>query len=75
MEDVLHNVHDRMLSELKDICYKDEMTYWDLKNMGRMIDIIKDITTIDAMNKADKSYDFEKEYIPNKDVTHMTTHG
>lgn len=73
MEEVLHKVHDRMLSELSDICHKEEMTYWDLKNVGRMIDVIKDITTIDAMHKADKSYDFEKEYIPNKDVT-RTTH-
>ena len=63
---VLDNVKDRMEEEIKTICYKEEMTYWDLKNLYRIIDIIKDITTIDAMHKADKSYDFEKEYIPNK---------
>lgn len=74
MDDVLHNVHDRILKEITDVCHKDEMTYWDLKNLGRMIDIIKDITTIDAMHKADKSYDFEKEYIPNKSVPNIA-HG
>lgn len=63
---VLDKVKERMEEELEDICRKEEMTYWDLKNVYRMIDIIKDITTIHAMHKADGSYDFDKEYIPNK---------
>ena len=67
---VLDDIKDRMEEELKDICHKEEMTYWDLKNAGRMVDIIKDVTTIHAMHKADGSYDFEKEYIPSKSVSH-----
>lgn len=62
---VLDTLKERMEEEIQEICRKEEMTYWDLKNVYRMVDIIKDITTIDAMHKADKSYDFEKEYIPN----------
>ena len=46
-----------MLEELKDICRKDEMTEMDLKNIYKMIDIVKDVTTIDAMIKNDHSYE------------------
>lgn len=42
-----------MEDELKSICRKDEMTSVDLENIYKIIDILKDITTIDAMHKAD----------------------
>jgi hypothetical protein len=42
-----------MEDELKTICRKDEMTSVDLENTYKIIDILKDITTIDAMHKAD----------------------
>ena len=54
---VIYDVRDRMLEELKDICRKDEMTEMDLKNIYKMIDIVKDVTTIDAMIKNDHSYE------------------
>ena len=42
-----------MEDELKSICRKDEMTSVDLENTYKIVDILKDITTIDAMHKAD----------------------
>lgn len=40
--------------ELEDICHKGELTSTDLEHIYKIVDIIKDITTIEAMLKADK---------------------
>lgn len=50
---ILYDIQDKMEDELKSICRKEEMTSVDLENTYKIIDILKDITTIDAMHKAD----------------------
>ena len=50
---VLTDTLERMERELEDINKKEELNYMDLKIVYRIVDIIKDITTIDAMHKAD----------------------
>lgn len=50
---ILYDIQDKMEDELKSICRKDEMTSVDLENTYKIVDILKDITTIDAMHKAD----------------------
>lgn len=49
----LFDIQDKMEDELKSICRKDEITSVDLENTYKIVDIIKDITTIDVMRKAD----------------------
>ena len=50
---VLFDVQDKMEDELKSICHKEEIDNVDLENIYKIVDIIKDITTIDAMHKSD----------------------
>lgn len=50
----LFDIQDKMEDELKSICRKDEMTSVDLDNIYKIVDIIKDITTVDAMHKAEQ---------------------
>lgn len=52
---VLYDMKDKMEDELKSICRKDEMTPVDLENTYKIVDILKDITTIEAMHQADFS--------------------
>lgn len=61
-----------MEDELKSICRKDEMTSVDLENTYKIIDILKDITTIDAMHKADndgysRGWDVDYSYARGRD--------
>jgi len=50
---VLDTINERMEGELEDICKKPELNYMDLKIVYKIVDIIKDITTIKAMHNAD----------------------
>ena len=52
---VLFEVQDKMEDELKTICRKEEIDNVDLENIYKIVDIIKDVTTIDAMHKSDYS--------------------
>ena len=61
LDKVMHKVED----ELEDICNKKELTVIDVKLMYQMIDIVKDITTIKAMEKSEPvewSKDYSKGY-------------
>lgn len=51
---ILFDIQDKMEDELKSICRKDEMTSVDLDNIYKIVDIIKDVTTVDAMHKAEQ---------------------
>lgn len=51
---ILFDIQDKMEDELKSICRKEEITPVDLDNIYKMIDIIKDVTTVDAMHKAEQ---------------------
>ena len=57
---ILYDIQDRMEDELKSICRKDEITNSDLENIYKIVDIVKDITTIDAMHKADSSEGYSR---------------
>lgn len=49
----LYDIQDIMKDELKQICKKEEITSTDLEATYKIVDIIKDITTIEAMHKAE----------------------
>lgn len=46
---VLYSIEDKMMDELKRICNKPEMSQSDLENVYKMVDIIKDVSTVEAM--------------------------
>lgn len=52
---ILYNVQDKMEDELKSICRKEEMTTSDLENIYKIVDIIKDVTTVEAMHRAEEN--------------------
>ena len=56
---ILGTVQDKMVYELEDICHKSELSSTDLDYIYKIVDIIKDITTIDAMLKSDKHHESE----------------
>lgn len=53
--EVLHTIKYRVEEELKEIT---DNKYWsteDVKNLGELIDVVKDITTIEAMKHSEKT--------------------
>ena len=73
---VLFDVQDKMEEELKSICRKDEISAVDLENIYKIVDIVKDITTIDAMHKADydgysRGWDVDYSYARGRDSRGM----
>lgn len=52
---ILYNVQDKMEDELKSICRKEEITTSDLENIYKIVDIIKDVTTVEAMHRAEEN--------------------
>ena len=62
---VLFDIQDMLEDELKKISKKDDITSMDLENIYKMVDIVKDITTVDAMHKAEQegySRDYARDY-------------
>lgn len=62
---VLFEIQNMMEDELESLAKKDDLTSMDLDNMFKMIDIVKDITTVDAMYRAEKegySRDYARDY-------------
>ena len=63
-----------MEEELEIICKKEEISETDLSNIYKIVDIIKDITTIDAMHKSDRdsysrdNWDSDYSYDRNRDT-------
>lgn len=49
---VLYSIEDKIEDELKRICNKPDMSQSDLENIYKMVDIIKDVSTIEAMRDA-----------------------
>jgi hypothetical protein len=49
---VLYSIEDKMMDELKRICNKPEMSKSDLEDVYKMVDIIKDVSTVEAMRDA-----------------------
>ena len=62
---VLYEIKDMLEDELKKISKKEDITAMDLENIYKMVDIVKDITTVDAMHKAEQegySRDYSRGY-------------
>lgn len=62
---VLYDIQDMLEDELKKICKKEEISTSDLDNIYKMVDIVKDVTTVDAMRKAEQegySRDYARDY-------------
>ena len=62
---VLYEIQDILEDELKKICKKEEISSTDLENIYKMVDIVKDVTTVDAMHKAEQegySRDYARDY-------------
>ena len=52
---ILYETQDKMEDELRSICRKEEITPVDLDNIYKIVDVIKDVTTIEAMHKAEQN--------------------
>lgn len=50
---ILYEIKDMMEDELKKICKANEITGSDLEEIDKMVDIIKDIDTIEAMKSVE----------------------
>lgn len=50
---VLYNISDKFEEELKKLCNKDELTMAEVDAVYKMVDVLKDITTIEAMHNAE----------------------
>jgi len=61
---ILYNIKDLIDDELKEISKKGELTDTDLENVYKMVDICKDITTIEAMKESRYSRDYSSENYP-----------
>lgn len=62
---VLYDIQDMLEDELKKISKKEDLTTTDLDNIYKMVDIVKDVTTVDAMHKAEQegySRDYARDY-------------
>lgn len=62
---VLFDIKDMLEDELKKISKKEDITAMDLENIYKMVDIVKDISTVDAMKKAEEqgySRDYARDY-------------
>ncbi|MBO7452894.1 MAG: hypothetical protein J6U54_21390 [Clostridiales bacterium] len=50
---VLYGINDKFEEELKKLCNKDELTTTEIDAVYKMVDVIKDIATIEAMRNAE----------------------
>lgn len=59
---VLYDIKDILEDELLKICKKDDISSTDLENTYKMVDIIKDISTIEAMHDAGYSQNYSEDW-------------
>lgn len=62
---VLYEIQDILEDEMKKICKKEEISSTDLDNIYKMVDIVKDVATVDAMKNAEEqgwSRDYARDY-------------
>ena len=53
--EVLHTIKYRVEDELEELAEKKEWLLCDVELLGNLVDICKDITTIEAMKKSEKT--------------------
>lgn len=46
---IIYKIKDRMEDELKELCKKETWTPGEVELIGEMIDVVKDIETVEAM--------------------------
>ncbi len=51
---ILYEIKEKMEEELKDLCKKDTLTNADIELIYKMIDVVKDISTVEAMKNAEE---------------------
>ena len=74
---ILYTIKDMVEEELKSISKKPELTEVDVDNIYKLIDICKDITTIEAMEHKDHngySYDEYPEQYDRYDKKYNSEH-
>lgn len=67
---VLYDIREMIEDEMKKICKQDSLTGTDLEELYKMVDIVKDISTVEAMEQADfgdgysgaYGYSYEMDY-------------
>ena len=52
---VYDKIRDRLEDEMHDICKQDKLSTSDVEDIYKMVDIVKDITTIEAMDRENHS--------------------
>jgi hypothetical protein len=69
---IIYNIKDRMEDELKELCKKETWTGNDVALIGEMIDVVKDIETVEAM-KNYESEDWMRGYSRGYDEDYSMT--
>lgn len=64
---ILYEIKEKMEEELKDLCKKDTLTNADIELIYKMIDVVKDISTVEAMKNAEeqgwsRDYSYDDDY-------------
>ena len=74
---ILYEIKEMLEDELKQMCKKGDVTQTDLDNMYKMVDIVKDITTIEAMEETRYegwSRDYSREYSRTGDTDYSNAY-
>ena len=71
---IIYKIKDRMEEELQDLCKKENWTTNEIDLIGAMIDVVKDIETIEAM-KNYESEDWIKGYSRGYGEDYSMTRG
>ena len=69
---IIYKIKDRMEDELKELCKKETWTPGEVELIGEMIDVVKDIETVEAM-KSYEPEDWMKGYSRGYDEDYSMT--
>ncbi len=69
---IIYKIKDRMEDELKELCKKESWTPNEVALIGEMIDVVKDIETVEAM-KSYESQDWMNGYSRGYDEGYSMT--
>ena len=77
MSKIMTRLCDKMEDELDQICKKDQLTQTDVDLIYKMIDIVKDISIVEAMKREEEKgweRDYSREYSRGWDEDYSNTH-
>lgn len=69
---IIYKIKDRMEDELKELCKKETWTPGEVELIGEMIDVVKDIETVEAMKNYEPE-DWMKGYSRGYDEDYSMT--